>query len=84
VQSSQIKQSLALALGQLGDIRAVDVLIQLLADADNSVRLHSLSALKRLGGGEVRQQLASLVDRPSLEPRLKQGIAIALQEWQEN
>ena len=84
VQSSQIKQSLALALGQLGDIRALDVLIQLLADADNSVRLHSLSALKRLGGGEVRQQLASLVDRPSLEPRLKQGIAIALQEWQEN
>jgi HEAT repeat protein len=84
VQSSQIKQSLALALGQLGDIRALDVLIQLLVDADNSVRLHSLSALKRLGGGEVRQQLASLVDRPSLEPRLKQGIAIALQEWQQN
>ncbi|MEG3859419.1 HEAT repeat domain-containing protein [Microcoleus sp. herbarium12] len=84
VQSAQIKQSLALALGQLGDIRALDVLIQLLADADNSVILHSLSALKRLGGGEVRQQLVSLAQQESLEPRLKQGIAIALQEWQEN
>ncbi len=84
VQSSQIKQSLALALGQLGDIRALDVLIQLLADADNSVRLHSLSALKRLFGREVRQQLASLFEQESLEPRLKQGIAIALQEWEEN
>ncbi|MEG4802860.1 HEAT repeat domain-containing protein [Microcoleus sp. ARI1-B5] len=84
VQSAQIKQSLALALGQLGDIRALDVLIQLLADGDNSVRLHSTAALKRLGAGEVRQQLESLVKQESLEPRLKQGIAIALQEWQEN
>ncbi|MEG4317656.1 MULTISPECIES: HEAT repeat domain-containing protein [unclassified Microcoleus] len=84
VQSSQIKQSLALALGQLGDLRAMDVLIQLLADGDNSVRLHSTAALKRLGAGEVRQQLASLVQQEGLEPRLKQGIAIALQEWQEN
>jgi HEAT repeat protein len=84
VQSAQIKQSLALALGQLGDIRALDVLIQLLADGDNSVILHSLSALKRLDAGEVRQQLVSLAQQESLEPRLKQGIAIALQEWQEN
>lgn len=84
VQSAQIKQSLALALGQLGDIRALDVLIQLLADGDNSVRLHCTAALKRLGAGEVRQQLESLVKQESLEPRLKQGIAIALQEWQDN
>ncbi len=84
VQSAKIKQSLALALGQLGDIRALDVLIQLLADSDNSVRLHCTAALKRLGGGGVRQQLESLVKQESLEPRLKQGIAIALQEWQEN
>jgi HEAT repeat protein len=84
VESVEIKQSLALALGQLGDIRALNVLIQLLADGDNSVRLHCTAALKRLGAGEVRQQLESLVKQESLEPRLKQGIAIALQEWQEN
>ena len=84
VESVEIKQSLALALGQLGDMRALDVLIQLLADADNSVKLHSLSALKQLDAGEVRQKLAGLVKQESLEPGLKQGIAIALQEWQEN
>ena len=84
VESVEIKQSLALALGQLGDIRALDVLIQLLADGDNSVRLHCTAALKRLGGGGVRQQLESLVKQESLEPRLKQGIARSLQEWQEN
>jgi HEAT repeat protein len=84
VQSAGIKQSLALGLGKLGDMRALDVLTQLLADSDNSVRLHSLSALKQLGAGEVRQQLESLVKQESLEPRLREGIAIALQEWQEN
>ncbi|MEG4502717.1 HEAT repeat domain-containing protein [Microcoleus sp. F6_B4] len=84
VQSVAIKQSLALGLGQLGDIRALDVLIQLLADADTSIRLHSTAALKQLNAIEARQQLENLVKQESIEPRLKQGIAIALQEWPEN
>lgn len=81
VQSAGIKQSLALGLGKLGDMRALDVLIKLLADPDNSVRLHSLSALKQLDGGEARQKLESLVKQDNLELGLKEGIAIALQEW---
>ncbi|MEG3849549.1 HEAT repeat domain-containing protein [Microcoleus sp. herbarium19] len=84
VEFAGIKQSLALGLGKLGDMRGLDALISMLGDADNSVRLHSLSALKQLGAGEVRQQLESLAKQESLEPRLKEGIAIALQEWQEN
>jgi len=67
VQPAQIKQSLALALGQLGDIRALDVLIQLLADGDNSVRLHGAAALKRLGAAEVRQQLESELEKTAVE-----------------
>ncbi|MFS8119546.1 MAG: HEAT repeat domain-containing protein [Microcoleus sp.] len=81
VESAKIKQSVALGLGQLGDIRALDVLIKLLADPDNSVRLHSLSAIKQLEGGEGRQKLESLVKQDNLEQGLKEGIAIALQEW---
>jgi HEAT repeat protein len=81
VESVEIKQSLALGLGQLGDRRALDVLIQMLADADTSVRLHCMAALKQLGAAEAKQQLESLVKQESLEPKLKQGIAIALQEW---
>jgi HEAT repeat protein len=84
VESVEIKQSLALGLGQLGDRRALDVLIQLLADADTSVRLHCTAALKQLNAIEARRQLESLVKQESLEPRLKQGIAIALQEWSQN
>ncbi|MBW3586690.1 MAG: HEAT repeat domain-containing protein [Cyanobacteria bacterium 0813] len=84
LQSAGIKQCLALALGQLGDMRGLDGLISMLGDADSSVRLHCMAALKQLGAAEARQQLESLVKQESLEPRLKQGIAIALQEWSPN
>ena len=81
VEDAGIKQSLALALGQLGDMRALDVLIQLLANPDNSVRLHILSALKQLGAAQVRQKLESLIKQDNLELGLREGIVIALQEW---
>lgn len=84
VQFVDIKKSLALGLGQLGDPRAIDALIQLLADPDNSVRLHGMAALKQLSAGGAKQQLESLIKQDNLEPALKQGIAIALQEWQDN
>ncbi|MEP6490785.1 HEAT repeat domain-containing protein [Microcoleus vaginatus GB2-A3] len=84
VQEAVSKKSLALGLGKLGDMRGLDALISMLGDADSSVRLHCMAALKQLGAAEARQKLENLVKQESLEPRLKQGIAIALQEWQEN
>ncbi len=82
VQETVSKKSLALGLGKLGDMRGLDALISMLGDADSSVRLHCMAALKQLGAAEARQKLESLVKQDNLEPRLKQGIAIALQEWQ--
>ncbi|MEG5160636.1 HEAT repeat domain-containing protein [Microcoleus sp. AT3-A2] len=82
VQEAVGKNSLALGLGKLGDMRGLDALILMLGDADSSVRLHCMAALKQLGAAEARQKLENLVKQESLEPRLKQGIAIALQEWQ--
>ncbi|MEG4324855.1 HEAT repeat domain-containing protein [Microcoleus sp. herbarium5] len=84
VQEAVGKNSLALGLGKLGDMRGLDALILMLGDADSSVRLHCMAALKQLGAAEARQKLENLVKQESLEARLKQGIAIALQEWQEN
>ncbi|MEG5170792.1 HEAT repeat domain-containing protein [Microcoleus sp. B3-D7] len=84
VQEAVSKKSLALGLGKLGDMRGLDALIPMLGDADSSVRLHCMAAIKQLGAAEVRQKLESLVKQDNLEPRLKQGIVIALQEWQEN
>ncbi|MEB3885365.1 HEAT repeat domain-containing protein [Lyngbya sp. CCY1209] len=43
-----LKQSLAHALGQLGDVRAVGVLEVLVEDLDPGVRYHAIAALKRL------------------------------------
>jgi HEAT repeat protein len=82
VQEAVSKKSLALGLGKLGDMRGLDALISMLGDADSSVTLHCMAALKQLGAAEARQKLENLVKQESLEPRLKQGIAIALQEWQ--
>ncbi|MEG4231031.1 HEAT repeat domain-containing protein [Microcoleus sp. Pol11C3] len=84
VQEAVSKKSLALGLGKLGDMRGLDALISMLGDADSSVRLHCMAALKQLGAAEARQKLENLVKQESLEPRLKQEIAIALQEWPEN
>ncbi|MEG4166336.1 MULTISPECIES: HEAT repeat domain-containing protein [unclassified Microcoleus] len=84
VQEGVSKKSLALGLGKLGDMRGLDALISMLGDTDSSVRLHCMAALKQLGAAEARQKLENLVKQESLEPRLKQGIAIALQELQQN
>jgi len=43
-QSPSVKQAIALSLGQLGDMQAIDPLIQLLADADAGVKLRYYGA----------------------------------------
>ncbi len=81
VQQSAIRQSVALALGQLGDTGAIHHLIQMLADSDDSVRLHAIAALKNLAPTAAHRQLLQLAVSDNLTPELKQGVAHALQEW---
>ena len=76
-----VKKSLALALGYLGNIDALEYLIQLLEDEDNSVRLHSVAAMKLLHLEKVYQKLISLSQQATLNSKLKTGIATALAEW---
>ena len=76
-----VKQAIAVSLGQLGEIQAIDELIQLLADADAGVRLHAIAALKQLASEAAHRQLEQLATNEALAPDLKQGVAIALQEW---
>lgn len=80
LQYAALEQSLALGLGQLRDLRAIEPLIKLLAIPDNSIRLHCTAALKQLSTVRARQQLENLAQQKNLKPELKQGIAIALQE----
>ncbi|ODG97662.1 PBS lyase [Nostoc sp. KVJ20] len=76
-----IKSAIALSLGQLGEMQAIEPLISLLADSNASVRLHAIAALKNLDGEAVYQQLQQLANNDAITPDLKQGIAIALAEW---
>lgn len=76
-----IKSAIALSLGQLGEIQAIEPLISLLADSNVSVRLHAIAALKNLDGEVAHQKLQQLANNAALTPDLQQGIAIALAEW---
>jgi HEAT repeat protein len=80
-QLAAVKQAIALSLGQLGQISALDELIGLLADQNSAVRLHAIAALKQLESTKAYHKLEQMSSNESLEPQLKQGIAIALQEW---
>ena len=80
-QHENVKQVIAVSLGQLGEIQALDSLIQLLATTDAGVRLHAIAALKQLAPEVAYQQLQQLAINEAIAPELKQGVAIALAEW---
>ncbi len=84
------QQALALALGQLGQLQALDPLIQMLATDDLRLRLHVIAALKRLDGPQAHARLtalataiaaATIADATDPKTPLERGVAIALQEW---
>jgi HEAT repeat protein len=79
---SEIRQSLVLAWGYLGDVKTIDYLILFLADENARVRLHCLAALKKLDGDLAYEKLTTLAQEPDLMPELQNGIAIALREWE--
>ena len=77
---AKTKQEIALALGYLGSQEAIDPLINMLADANTAVRLHTIYALQRLNPQGLRQQLEQLAAHENLTLEMKQGVAIAIQE----
>lgn len=81
IEIVSVKSAIALSLGQLGEIQAIEPLIWLLADSNVSVRLHAIAALKNLDGEAAHQKLQQLANNAALTPDLQQGIAIALAEW---
>lgn len=81
IQHENVKQVIALSLGQLGEMQALEPLIHLLATADTRVRLHAIAALKQLAPEVAYQQLEQLSTNEAITLDLKQGVAIALSEW---
>jgi HEAT repeat protein len=80
-QAVRSKQAIAQSLGQLRQDIALDPLIQLLADEEMSVRFQAIAALKQLKGEAVKQRLIALNTDVNLPTNLREGVAIALQEW---
>ena len=78
--SNNVKSAIALSLGRLGEIKAIDPLISLLANPDITVRLHAIASLQQLA--PAYQKLQQLNNDATISPVLKQGIEFALSEWQ--
>ncbi|OUL33677.1 HEAT repeat domain-containing protein [Nostoc sp. 106C] len=78
---ANIKSAIALSLGQLGQIQAIESLILLLADPNKSVRLHAIAALKNLAPEVAYQRLQQLAQNTKITSELQKGIAFALTEW---
>ncbi len=76
-----IRQAIALALGHLGDRRALLPLLQRLDETNAAVRLHIIRALKQLDVQLARQLLESWIAAGTMTEAWHQGAAIALQEW---
>ncbi len=72
--------AIALALGELGQPQAIEPLIQGLTTPDQRLRLHIIAALKRLNAPLAYARLTELATSETTPP-LKNGSAIALQEW---
>lgn len=80
--SNDIKSAIALSLGRLGETKAIEPLIDLLATPDTAVRLHAIASLQQLAPAQAYQQLQQLNNDSKVTPELKQGIEFALGEWQ--
>lgn len=81
IEQPMLQQAIAIGLGALNQPNTLETLIALLAHEEMSVRLHAIAALKTLDASTAHQRLKALASRPDVPEALKQGAAIALQEW---
>lgn len=79
LEDNKIRQAFAVSLGQLATPESIDSLIHLLVDRDLGVRLHAIAALKKFP--TAIGQLKELIANESSPSQLRQGVALALQEF---
>jgi HEAT repeat protein len=80
IADARIRQAIALGLGHLGQIQALEPLTQLLADPEIGVQLHAIAALKTLDLQASLRHLETLSQQDDLSEAMKRGVAIALEE----
>lgn len=78
---ASVKQEIAAALGNLGDMSIVPNLIQLLGDSDVRVKLYTITAISKLSP-TIPAEILQLVDRSDLTAELQLGVTMCLSHWQ--
>jgi HEAT repeat protein len=79
---AEIKQEIAVSLGNFSQTVAVDEIINLLADPSEQVRWHAIYCLERLDKNLVARRLQDLRLTTASHPRLVAGIEQCLLAWQ--
>jgi HEAT repeat protein len=79
--SANLKQEIATALGNLGNIQAVSDLVQLLGDPDDRVKFHAIAAIVKLSP-ILPSQILELNNRQDLEPELEIGVRLCFSHWE--
>jgi HEAT repeat protein len=87
--SAHLKQEIATALGNLGDIHSVPELIRLLADPTDRVKLYTIAAIAKLSPvipAEILELAARFSEGEAsptdLSPELQLGVRMCLAHWQ--
>jgi HEAT repeat protein len=78
--ANQLNKEVASALGEIGDRKAVPVLVRLLKSRDNYTRMAAMDALGRLRAAEAVEPLIQLALDGGLEPLLNKKAIEALGE----
>ncbi len=76
-----VKQEIAAALGNLGNIDSVPELIQLLGDPDDRVKLYTIAAIAKLAP-TIPAEILQLSTRSDLPAELQLGVRMCLAHWQ--
>jgi HEAT repeat protein len=79
--SPHLKQEIATALGNLGDIHSVPELIRLLEDPTERVQLYTIAAIAKISPA-IPAEILQLADRSDLSPELQLGVRMCLSHWQ--
>jgi HEAT repeat protein len=79
--SAHLKQEIAAALGNLGDIHSVPELIRLLADPNERVKLYTIAAIAKISPA-IPAEILQLAERSDLSPELQLGVRMCLSHWQ--
>lgn len=76
-----LKQTVISTLARLGAVDALDSLVPLLSDRDSRIRMHALSALKRIDPRAAQVKTQAYIEDPHVSPQHRKMAAESLLAW---